>query len=49
MNRFLLLQVGVGGDLHLFQEGRVIQEISYVALTMIGCLIGVYIGVVLVR
>ena len=35
--------------LYLFQEGRVTQAISYVALTMIGCLIGVYIGVVLVR
>ena len=27
--------------LYLFQEGRVTQAISYVALTMIGCLIGV--------
>ena len=35
--------------LYLFQEGRVTQAISYVALTMIGCLIGVYIGAVLVR
>ena len=35
--------------LYLFQEGRVTQGISYVALTMIGCLIGVYIGAVLVR
>ena len=35
--------------LYLFQEGRLTQAISYVALTMIGCLIGVYIGVVLVR
>ncbi len=35
--------------LYLFQEGRVTQAISYVALTMIGCLVGVYIGAVLVR
>ena len=35
--------------LYLFQEGRLTQAISYVALTMIGCLIGVYIGAVLVR
>ena len=35
--------------LYLFQEGRVTQAISYAALTMIGCLIGVYIGAVLVR
>ena len=35
--------------LYLFQEGRVTQAISYVALTMIGCLFGVYIGAVLVR
>ena len=35
--------------LYLFQEGRVTQAISYVALTMIGCLIGVYLGAVLVR
>ena len=34
--------------LYLFQEGRVTQAISYVALTMIGCLVGVYIGAVLV-
>ena len=49
MNQFLLLQVGVGGGLYLFQEGRITQEILYVALTMIGCLVGVYIGAVLVR
>ena len=35
--------------LYLFQEGRLTQAISYVALTMIGCLVGVYIGAVLVR
>ena len=35
--------------LYLFQEGRVTQAISYVVLTMIGCLVGVYIGAVLVR
>lgn len=35
--------------LYLFQEGRVTQAISYVALTMIGCLVGVYVGAVLVR
>ena len=34
--------------LYLFQEGRVTQAISYVALTMIGCLVGVYIGAGLV-
>ena len=35
--------------LYLFQEGRLTQAISYVALTMTGCLVGVYIGAVLVR
>tara|TARA_B100000475_G_C15006139_1_gene318402 strand:+ start:94 stop:471 length:378 start_codon:yes stop_codon:yes gene_type:complete len=35
--------------LYLFQEGRLTQAISYVAFTMIGCLVGVYIGAVLVR
>ena len=35
--------------LYLLQEGRVTQAISYFALTMIGCLVGVYIGAVLVR
>ena len=35
--------------LYLFQEGRITQAISNVALTMIGCLVGVYIGEMLVR
>lgn len=35
--------------LYVFQEGRVTQAILYIAFTMTGCLIGVYLGAVLVR
>ena len=35
--------------LYVFQEGRVTQAILYIAFTMTGFLIGVYIGAVLVR
>ena len=49
LGRFTIFSSFSLETLYLFQEGRLTQAISYVALTMIGCLIGVYIGAVLVR
>ena len=49
LGRFTIFSSFSLETLYLFQEGRLTQAISYVALTMIGCLFGVYIGAVLVR
>ncbi len=35
--------------LYLFQDGKTVQVISYIGLTVMGCLIGVYIGAFLLR